>query len=425
MLSFVVLLARGSARFDRSAFGVARFACAAGIASCALVACGDSVEGSKSNFAAPVAIDASRANNTPATPDAGTLSATPEAGSATDAGALVADAQSGATKDAALDAAMPTDAVIVADGSSALADASQDASAQDASAPDAASDASMGDGGPMLPAAQMRTVKVGSTDRTFLLYVPTGLDKTKPVPLVEVFHGFTMSGKIMEEITTWKNIAERERIVVAFPDGGTFLGPWNVGDNVCNIGQVVAGPSDQDDLGFAQAMIDSANASQAINKSAVFVGGFSMGGYFANHVGCQGRAFVHAVSAHSGGTYMGTCPGNPVPVLLIHGDADGLIDYECATQARGYWIERNGCTSQVMNQETIKGGSCDWNQGCPKGLEVGLCTMKGMDHGWAGAPTSGPGAWLTAPLEGNPGYGGGVEYEDAAEMMWKFFKRYL
>jgi polyhydroxybutyrate depolymerase len=186
----------------------------------------------------------------------------------------------------------------------------------------------------------------------------------------------------------------------------------------------VAGPSDQDDLGFVQAIIDSANMTQPIDRERVFVGGFSMGGYFANHVGCQGRAFVRAVSAHSGGTYPGSCPGNPVPVLLIHGDMDGLIDYECATQARGYWVERNGCTTQVTS-ETIKGGSCDWNQGCPMGRELGLCTMKGMDHGWAGAPTSGAGAWLTAPIAGNEGYGGGVQYEDAAELMWKFFKRYL
>jgi poly(3-hydroxybutyrate) depolymerase len=81
----------------------------------------------------------------------------------------------------------------------------------------------------------------------------------------------------MEEITTWKSVAARERIVVAFPDGGTFLGPWNVGENVCNIGQVVAGPTDQDDLGFVQAIIDAANVTQPINKSAVFVGSFSMG----------------------------------------------------------------------------------------------------------------------------------------------------
>jgi polyhydroxybutyrate depolymerase len=330
------------------------------------------------------------------------------------------DAQVIAPLDAALipDAAFPdaaiADAGLVVDA--AIADAAGDASLSDGAV-------ATGDAG-ALPAAQMRSVKVGSADRTFLLYVPAGLDKAKPVPLVSVHHGFTMSGKIMEEITTWKSIASREGFVVAFADGGDFLGPWNVGENVCNIGQVVAGAPDQDDLGFVQAIIANAESTQAINKAAVFVGGFSMGGYFANHVGCQGRSFVRAVSAHSGGTYGGSCPGNPVPVLLIHGDADGLIDYECATQARGYWIERNGCMAQVTS-ENIKGGSCDWNQGCPKGLEVGLCTMRGMDHGWAGAPTSGAGAWLTAPLEGNLGYGGGVQYEDAAELMWKFFKRYL
>ncbi len=328
-----------------------------------------------------------------------------------------------------VDAAPLVDAGPVPDAGAAP-DAGADSGAVDAGRADAASDAAVSDGGPIVGdagpsgASQMRSVRVGSADRTFLLYVPSTLDKAKPAPLVSLHHGFTMTGKIMEEVTTWKRIADRDGFVVAFADGGTYLGPWNVGENVCGSGATVAGSLDQDDLGFVRAIIDSANMSQPINRERVFVAGFSMGGYFANHVGCQGRAFVRAVSAMSGGTYAGSCPGNPVPVLLIHGDADGLIDYMCATQARGYWVERNGCTTQVMS-ETIKGGSCEWNQGCPMGRELGLCTMTGMDHGWAGAPTSGPGAWLTAPISGNEGYGGGVQFEDGAELMWKFFKRYL
>ncbi len=284
-------------------------------------------------------------------------------------------------------------------------------------------------------ASEMHSVHVdgpdGGMDRTFLLYIPSGLDKDVPVPLISVHHGFTMSGDIMERISTWDVIAEREGVVIAYPDGGNDLAPWNVGDGVCDPGSLVAADPTQDDLGFVKAIIDAADEEQAIDRAHVFVGGFSMGGYFANNVGCKGRDFVRAVSAHSGGTYPGDCPGHPVPVLLIHGDSDGLIPYDpCAKDAYGYWIQRNACGTDV-DTDSIKGGSCDWNKDCPAGQELGFCTMKGMDHGWAGAPTNGPGAWLTAPVvyaasdgQDLTGYGGGTDYADAAELMWKFFARY-
>jgi polyhydroxybutyrate depolymerase len=308
------------------------------------------------------------------------------------------------------DATTPGDATISGDATSGDA-ASGDAASGDASTPAAP--------GP----AQMRSVTVGGVTRTFQLYIPKSAVKATPAPLVSVHHGFTMTGKIMEEISSWKKIAEREGIVVAFPDG--LNPPWNVGQNVCGLGAWVSASPDQDDFGFVKAIIESADKDQSIKKDAVFVGGFSMGGYFANHVACMGRDFVRAAAGQSSGTFDGTCPGQPIPMLLIHGDADGLIDYQCSVQSRGYWTSRNGCSMQTTT-ETIKGGSCEWQQGCPAGREVGFCTMNGMDHGWAGAPTSGPGAWLSAAvgLNGNLDYGGGVEYEDAAELMWKFFKKY-
>jgi polyhydroxybutyrate depolymerase len=409
-----------------------RLGCALSIAFSfsALVACSDD-DPEEPDISLFHPVEAGTINDASA-PDAslgGDAAASIDAASSADSGPI---ADAAPKLDATSDAAIASDAAPAADAGDAAAsdaalstDAAVDAASAEGGTPSDAGlhpDGSVATPGP----AQSRSVTVGGAERTFQLYIPKSADKTKPMPFVSVHHGFTMSGKIMEDISTWKKIAEREVFVVAFPDGGDPLGPWNVGENVCDIGALVAGSSSQDDFGFVKAMVDAANAMQPIDRAHVFVGGFSMGGYFANNVGCKGRDFVRAISAHSGGTYAGDCPGKPVPVLLIHGDADGLIPYDCAKDARGYWVTRNGCSAQVGSAETIKNGSCDWNQGCPIGQELGMCTMNGMDHGWAGAPTTGPGAWLTAPLrDDNLGFGGGDQYEDAAELMWKFFKKYL
>ncbi|MET0283243.1 MAG: PHB depolymerase family esterase [Polyangiales bacterium] len=264
--------------------------------------------------------------------------------------------------------------------------------------------------------ATMKTISVGGVNRTFQQYVPRSLaDKTTAVPLVSVHHGFTMTGTVMENLTSWKTVAEREKFVVVFPDGAGSS-PWNVGEGVCNVGAFVSAPSTQDDFAFVKAIVTEVQKTHAINAEQVFVGGFSMGGYFANHIGCKGRDIVRAIAAHSGGTYAGSCAGEAIPALIIHGDSDTLIPPACGTEAHGYWVQRNGCQAATTTQ-TIKEGECRWNQGCPAGKEVGLCTLKGMDHGWAGAKNTGP--WITLQ------YGGGEQYENAAELMWTFFKKYL
>jgi polyhydroxybutyrate depolymerase len=294
------------------------------------------------------------------------------------------------------------------------ADASKPPKTVDASRPDATT--------PVDPpptgtpgAAEARTITVGGVRRSYLLYIPKSVAKDTSVPLVSVHHGFTMSGKIMEDITSWKKVAEREKFVVAFPEGGGS-NPWNVGTGVCGAGAFVGAANTQDDIAFVRALVADVDDTQPINDDQVFVGGFSMGGYFANNIGCKGKDVVRAISAHSGGTYSGSCAGDPIPVLIIHGDADGLISYDCGRQARDQWVSRNRCQTAV-DSETIEGGKCEWSRGCREGAEVGFCTLNGMDHGWAGATWTGP--WLSLQ------YGGGEQFEDAAEMMWKFFKTYL
>jgi polyhydroxybutyrate depolymerase len=214
--------------------------------------------------------------------------------------------------------------------------------------------------------------------------------------------------------------------VVAFAEGGG-ANPWNVGSGVCGVGAAVAAPTSQDDFGFIEEMVEDTERAQAVDRAAIFVSGFSMGGYLANHAGCALRDFVRAVAAHSAGTYGGDCAGRAIPVMLLHGDSDTLISYGCGENARDLYVERNGCESDPQRRD-VKGGSCESYE-CPVGQEVEFCSFMGMDHGWAGAPGNGPGAWIAGPIAGPAGdamtYGGGTDYADAAELIWAFFKRQL
>jgi polyhydroxybutyrate depolymerase len=221
----------------------------------------------------------------------------------------------------------------------------------------------------------------------YIVHFPPNLDPNQGVPLVFVDHGFTMSGSSMQGITNFDAVADREGFVVAYPngDGGAF--PWNVGVGACAPGGLISATA-ADSIGYHQGMADSIEESQCINRSQIFVTGFSMGGYFSHHMGCEaGNTFARAVGPHSGGTYPGDCPQQPLPVFIMHGGSDSFIDHIlCGEGARDYWIQRNGCTSQ-FESKPVQGGTCEWYSGCDPNGQTVFCEFAGVGHSWAGGAT--------------------------------------
>jgi polyhydroxybutyrate depolymerase len=257
-----------------------------------------------------------------------------------------------------------------------------------------------------------RSLTVSGASRTYLVYLPQAGDPNKPVPLVYVHHGYTMSGQAMVDITGYAALADQEGIAVVFPDGeagpNALGAPWNVGSNVCGSGALATATGD--DFDFLTAMRADVAKDQCVDGKHVFVTGFSMGGYFANQVGCMRPDLARAVAPHSGGTHdFGTCVAGHVPVILFHGTADNLIAESCGTQARDEWVAKNGCSTTTISQ-TVKNGHCEVSQGCPADGQVTLCLFDGLGHAWAGGAA---GQSFSDP-----------NYESATQLQWQFFKTY-
>jgi polyhydroxybutyrate depolymerase len=207
-----------------------------------------------------------------------------------------------------------------------------------------------------------------------------------------------MDGSSMQSITGFDAVADANKFVVVYPTGDGGATPWNVGEGACLPGAAVDAPA-ADSFGYLEAIKAAVEVDQCIDSKKVFVTGFSMGGYFSNNVGCKiGNSFARAVGPHSGGTYPGACPGAPVPVFIMHGDADTFIDYRaCGQGARDYWLERNKCGSKFETKMAM-GGSCDWYQDCDANGQTVFCSFNGVGHAWA---------------------------RGATDAVWNFFKGYL
>jgi polyhydroxybutyrate depolymerase len=270
-----------------------------------------------------------------------------------------------------------------------------------------------------------RSTVVGGATRTYLIYLPPNLDPSTQAPFVFVHHGLTMSGQAMHDITQFTDLADKEGIGVAFPDGqsgpNSLGAPWNVGPMTCpaTIAQTVSAPGD--DFAFIDAMEVDVAQDQCLDKAHVFVTGFSMGGFFSHHAGCMDPE-IRAVAPHSGGTHdLSNCITNHKPIIIFHGDSDPIIPDGCDdpnasntplgfTPSAEAWAKKNGCSTTVTTMP-VQGGTCSYYQGCPADGQVALCVLKGMGHCWAGGAADG-------------GLFSCSTYASATQLEWQFFKQY-
>jgi polyhydroxybutyrate depolymerase len=366
------------------------FACAL---SAAIVACSDASDAS----------DPSDAHFTVAAPDAGAFDASPHApGHERDSAVATDDGsqsprgeRDGEAPPSDASDTEPTDARVPAD-----ADGPEQPGTPDDDAgtepPDSGAPPPMDCAGK--PGAPGTTTRMYN-GRSYIVHVPPDAHPNGALPVVFAFHG--AGGKGSDMLGTGLDLlGDAEGFVSVFPDGAGNA-PWNVGRGACLPGGLAS--SNADDFAYVEHMLDDIEQDQCIDRERVFATGFSMGGYFSHHIGCQrGGDLVRAVAPHSGGTYGGDCPGAPVPVLILHGDADPLISPQCAEQARDLWALRNGCAEDFDTIDLI-GGHCEWHRACPARGDVVLCTFDGLEHNWAFPP----------------------DYDFSTLLIWEFFKRYL
>ena len=150
----------------------------------------------------------------------------------------------------------------------------------------------------LVPGRQEQSVTVQGLRRSYTLYIPSKYDSNRRWPVVMVFHGALGNAGIIEEVTKWDAKAEKEGLVVVYPNGTGRLGRflvWNAG--ICCEPAIRNGV---DDMEFIRTVLDHLSAHVRIDPNRVYATGFSNGGMISHRLGCEVADRIAAFDAGSG-----------------------------------------------------------------------------------------------------------------------------
>jgi polyhydroxybutyrate depolymerase len=244
--------------------------------------------------------------------------------------------------------------------------------------------------------------------RRYALYIPPGLDTSKPAALVLAFHGGGGHAEFMADEARYGLIgkAREAGFVVAFPNGHSRfprgrMATWNAG-GCCGD----ARDSGSDDVGFTRAVVADIGRQVAIDRQRIFATGMSNGGMMAYRLACEAADLVRAVAAVAGTEALAECrPARPVPVLHIHArndthvlfdggagpdafrDASKVMDFVSVPETVSRWVGRNACQPRAERTLERPGAWCERYRGCRDGATVQLCVTANGGHSWPGADT--------------------------------------
>ncbi len=193
-----------------------------------------------------------------------------------------------------------------------------------------------------------------ANNRKYLLYVPKSLTPGKAAPLVLFFHG---GGGHMEQAAKaygWRETAEREGFVLAFPNGSSVfprdhLATWNAG-HCCGY----ARDNKVDDIAYVKSVIQDIQAQLPIHPQQIFATGMSNGGMLAHRLACEMAETFRAVAAVAGTDNTVQCqPSRAISVLHIHALDDSHVLFQGGAGEDAF-RDNSKVTAFTSVAETIK-----------------------------------------------------------------------
>ena len=238
-----------------------------------------------------------------------------------------------------------------------------------------------------LPPTRIVTLHTADGERTAIVHHPA--TATAGAAMVVVLHPAATSASTMEANFGWDALADRDGLVVVYPDGllDSFQDTWNAG-RCCP----PASELRTDDVGFLTTL--SAALKSIDSTGPLYAVGFSNGAMLAYAWACARPGSLAGVGIVAG-SLTSDCPHpDPVSVVAVHGTADrdvpvnggpapGGATFPGVAASLAPFLASDGCRAAPSVTATSVAAVSSW--ACAGRPHVVRDLVTGLDHAWPGA----------------------------------------
>ena len=201
-------------------------------------------------------------------------------------------------------------------------------------------------------------VEYDELERCWLLLVPPILNDSAPAPLLVDMHGNGDDMYQQRWTSDFANISMEQGFFVAYPQGHNNA--WNHGSSLIPCSDELR-CSEEDDVGFTLQMLDTIMQNHSIDKSRVYVTGWSNGCGMTQRLAVQASEVFAAAGCMAMYRFAEVQSDySPIPFMEVHGLLDEIVLYATtapaapvfgpekgAIQNLESWADLNGCQGSI------------------------------------------------------------------------------
>ncbi len=172
-----------------------------------------------------------------------------------------------------------------------------------------------------------RTIWVDGLQREYTIHLPPAYNRLQKLPLIFALHGGGSTAKSAVNFYGLEPLADENNFIVVYPNA--IKKAWQIPGMATRVKNA---DTSVNDTRFISVLLDTLIVQYKVDDKKVFCTGISRGAMFSYYLAVALNSRIAAIAVVCGGISKAMLSNysfqKPVPVLMINGTADPLVNYK-------------------------------------------------------------------------------------------------